>query len=1134
MPKKAQNNRMICGKPAKHLVWGDQNVYYLSIAGKCPNQRGCQGKECSLAKKLNVTPAMARDIEAMYKQKQDMTIVIRGGDGKFDGTSLLYDNAKALLKQHFGIQRVSNKALIQGFERKVGPNNYTTVAGEFNSNVPTSGDQVSVITGYFSFASGLNFDILYVIEIPWHKEYERLKRLRYNNKITREQLNNFVLEHIIWDNVQECVDYSVDSKTLTHTTLDKNMIAIGIRAGPLYERDSEFETKSGPISDSAKKAEAILEEYIKDMKDVGGVYEFSIINVIGEYSGRKMELREGILREEEENIYKFEEWANLEYWNIADEDSCAVKFLCSKYPKCYWELKKLETMHGIKFGDFQLFCDEYEIPYVFRDCKGKLIAENLFENKFDRKVTLTGVYYCDHIYPYVGGYILKKTPNSKISNVLIESGREKMIELLDKKEIPRCIKVWGSTDKLEIISMVHKKNRYIQNPDYEKCKKYLTAMGYEMYLKDTTRVTDIPKILEKIFNIEKKSSFFPHKSEYKTCALNYRKNRYKDYIGDDIHTWDKNKSFLSALKSLEKCLYFDLRTDEFLTHKPKKFEVESIEKHHLYWCTPNFFSAHIPETAFYEGKDLIEFLKLGIPFSVRAELCTTSGPNYWQKIIDLMHKHMHNDDFKAAGNIIIGCFERRYKIKTKCVFDSILKGNDIKMRSGFKTELGDHTLCFNTKKEIVGVRDNFPIAVQLKNAARMEIVRFIERNNIPHKNILAICTDSITWYGKDTVTDKSDPKDISGWKKIKVDIQKLADFGEPMDERKHIKFKEIPGSNLSTRVLYDQYAGGGKTYYITNVLIPRLVKRGLSYLVLTPSHKTLQEYKKLGLVCEIIQYFHYVDKNIPIYDYYIIDEIGMMDLKCHDILYKIYMTGKPYACFGDFKQLLPFDKKECNQEKYLQFMFNKINKDWTNYRNNFTKEYYDSLLQRPVYRSKYKHSEFLIREVKRNSVSIDGAELIICYTHETRNKYNDIMLKKLGLEPFGEGTKVISMTNKMIDHGIYNRKELIVHKCFLDHKILIDDFGKKYNVPNSRFRQDIKKPYFSLGYCINIHQVQGMTVKSYHWCEEDDIFINERIAYTIISRLFEKNDLNSKPSEPKDDDYEEIYRYEEDGTYKYD
>jgi hypothetical protein len=56
--------------------------------------------------------------------------------------------------------------------------------------------------------------------------------------------------------------------------------------------------------------------------------------------------------------------------------------------------------------------------------------------------------------------------------------------------------------------------------------------------------------------------------------------------------------------------------------------------------------------------------------------------------------------------------------------------------------------------------------------------------------------------------------------------------------------------------------------------------------------------------------------------------------------------------------------------------------------------------------------------------------------------------------------------------------------------------------------------HFKSGYAVTAHFMQGKSIKSYHYPEIDDMFINGRSAYTIISRL--KTKVHARPKIPDD------------------
>jgi hypothetical protein len=284
-------------------------------------------------------------------------------------------------------------------------------------------------------------------------------------------------------------------------------------------------------------------------------------------------------------------------------------------------------------------------------------------------------------------------------------------------------------------------------------------------------------------------------------------------------------------------------------------------------------------------------------------------------------------------------------------------------------------------------------------------------------------------------------------------------------------------------------------------------------------------YKKLGINCNIIQDYVF-KKTIPIEDYIIIDEIGFLDTASHDVLYKCNYAQKTIEALGDFEQIEPPDNSAtCSQPHYLEYLFKEIYtpdktkteapyiyQKFVNWRNNFPQSYYDELINSDK-------PGWLKNEIKYHSTDYRTAEVIVCYLHETRQKYNRKMLKYHNLWKgsfelsYVPGAKIICMDNnyfiKKTDKKIHNRQnfEILAKNYHSEEEInlytLIDRSNDFTVVVNEK--QLLKN--FQFAYAINLHQVQGDTIESYHWVDDvkDNKFINEarggRLAYTLISRL---------------------------------
>jgi hypothetical protein len=289
-----------------------------------------------------------------------------------------------------------------------------------------------------------------------------------------------------------------------------------------------------------------------------------------------------------------------------------------------------------------------------------------------------------------------------------------------------------------------------------------------------------------------------------------------------------------------------------------------------------------------------------------------------------------------------------------------------------------------------------------------------------------------------------------------------------------------------------------------------LIAEGKSYIVLTPTHKTLTEYQQADIRCEVIQKYIF-SGTIPDEEYIIVDEVGFITLECHDVLYKIVQAGRSLECFGDFKQLPPVDEPHTyDQPHYLNYMFTEIDTDYTNYRNNFTTKYYDSLINS-------ENKGFLIKQIKKHSTSLEEVPRVICYRHETRRMYNKKIMDMLGLPTWDirkghtdwdpTDIDIMCMKDGLRHKGICNRSEYTVIYCD-EKKVTIVPSGEKKMDLSNPIKITFKQLYtfFEPSYAINVHQAQGLTLDAYHWATEDDKFVTNRIAYVVISRLRQREE----------------------------
>lgn len=1071
--KKCQNRRgMRC------IRYKGQNKYYRN-----PKH---------LADQLNINPRQARKLIRDNGRR-----IVIGPNDKTLLINIKNENFTGLLKEFYSIGRINNKKIVE--EVVDLPRKDVAIVKQLNPD-----DDINVqiiITVYISFPSP-GYSTLFEILTDMGKEF-------LTNKILSDGYDYDIEQNIFFKKVNNVIhnldfgDYYYFIDNDIENEIDENLLFEEILGEFIKDRQIHkfYHGPSNELSDFVLDS---VERYMQDLKGANAKLVYFTFRVGDYYKNRELIFEDSYVREFED-VFELTEWTNLEYNNENVNDSCAVTLIKNRYPELYWDIKKIETTHGVKINDFLNLCIQNKIGYKIYD-EHAIIK---YENNNTTGNLITALIFNNHIYPINGGKPKRYSSKEFQINIVDDSFAELKKYMIEKK-LPSKIKISPinnffplmnenfKIDTIKVTSFILKNEKFICNSEYEECLSILQNMGYEKYIYDNIRLDDIPYLLEKILKVPDVSSFIPEMDKFKTSPLLWKTN--KKIIHDKLITIDKNKSYSYSLYSLPYLIRFDYRKNAII-EKPLK-----IVDWNLYIAKPKYWSILMPKTKIYPGYFLSECKDLGFEFELLEELQSELVPNYYRQIINLMFKYMEEKPFKNVMNKFIGKFERNFSEKYTIDYVGIYNNETTQTKNGFVKKIGKYNLIFKENKNFVHVRNRLPIATQIKDMSRMLVYLKIKDLTLKDDNIVQINTDSITYYGKHL--DNLDPDIFSGWKSSI--FKEIGNIPEPFDE--DLSALNIKNNNTKQRVLHMNYAGSGKTTYIIEKLIPKILNEKLSYVVLTPTHKTLEPLKKLGINCEIMQKYVFAN-TIPKEDYVIVDEIGFVDRGCHDLLYKISKSNKNLESFGDFNQLPPVgEDKRYNQPHYLKYLFNEIKTNFVNYRNNFTKIYYDQLI----------NSELdLIKEVNFWSCkNMFDAEYILCYRCKknkkkpnkipTKTKYNNLMLEHFGFKKWNDiGVKIVCKTNNLLKDKIYNHKVFIINKILEENNeifyILIDENKKLFSVLEKKLFKN-----FEPGYAINIHQAQGMTLKSYYWAPDDNIFINGNTAYTIISRLKQKTLLNPK------------------------
>lgn len=698
--------------------------------------------------------------------------------------------------------------------------------------------------------------------------------------------------------------------------------------------------------------------------------------------------------------------------------------------------------------------------------------------------------------------------------------------LINNEKVEPALLKFDETSSIK--SFLYNNVYYVKNDYLTKCYDTLKKMGetynskktkkilFLDYMFDDINFLSIPRILCKILNVDDARSFIPDFKRFETKPYTYKASKidFKRLIS----TLDKNKAYAWSLYCLDKLIKVDYRTCKI---RKINNDCRSVifNPYYLYVIRPEKSNPLLNQQKPYAGNYLsICRDEFKMSFTVVEEIETTTVYNYYREIIDIMKQTMDMRDFKESINVLIGTFEKKIEKKNRRIYVGTYTKEFAKSLSGYKKKVGNMIVMFKNNKSYSGINNMSPIATQIKDDSRLVLYRKMLELKLKDEDIVQINTDSISFYGEipNSIKKTLNPDIFSGWKSVK-----FKEIGEvsPPHLNDDISFVDIPCANDKKRILNCNYAGCGKTYHIINNVVPELIKNNINYIVLTPSHKTRIEYLKKGYNCDVIQRAGF-EKSLLSADHIIIDEFGFIDRNAHDILYLAYINNKSYECYGDFKQLLPVGVNEpLDGAHYLKYMFSEVHYDFVNHRNNFTKEFYDKI----IYCNE--DDKFLVEVVnKYSSKNIEDAELIISFRKKTKDAYNSMMMTKLGFKNMYEpGVKISCITNDYFEknNDIYNGNNYVVDSLRESQDSIVRraknkkiaprydltlrciDDDNKLTVIEDKYMRKLNS-MFELNYCNNIHKVQGMSLKSYYWTPEDNAFIDNRVAYVVVSRLKNK------------------------------
>lgn len=839
---------------------------------------------------------------------------------------------------------------------------------------------------------------------------------------------------------------------------------------------------------------------VKNLKVID--YKISSVFTEQKFNMKGMELYNGTQHLKLDNL--FNEVITNDKWK-----DCVFDFLCSQYPKL--SKKKMKGLRTIE--DLNNWSIDNNLKMLCYDINGNIVSSHYPEKKNKMK-NLVFIAFNNHLYPLKNSCLhkFKKPEKYNIKTILEGSGMEMLVKFLHKGVLPEGI--YFSDDRVLCFNVGE--DKYVDNVDYEVCGKILKQFGLEDKLSPLTNLMNISSIFEGVYVKENIKSFLPQNKKFIKGGFNYNNKDLSGKIDlnngllEEIETIDKNKAYSYSLQSLEYLLCCDIKCSKI---NLKLEEDHKIIKHFLYIVKPQQSSILLPDTNLYTGEHLLFCKKEGVKFKALEEISCEKKDNYYSTMIRDLFDKLEPKHFKKIVNVMIGKMERNNEIQIAQKVKKICNEDETDRSEGFiKRIKGTKYNMVIEKKDRFNLYNQKPIAVQIKDKARIEIYKMLCNLGVKSENILQVKTDSISFIPKNKGFMKYINKSLEGWK-----IEKYTPITDPEVFDRDFTFKYI---NKDTKnILGNCYAGAGKTHTILNEIIPAIEKDNNKklgivndYIILTPSHSTLKEYRLKKYTCNVIQRYS-LNGDIPDEKHIIIDEIGMVDNQGWNVIYKLFLKGRKIYAYGDFKQLKAVDGKVYDNEIFLNYIFNQQDDIKTNYRNNFTKKYYDDLMN-------CKKQDHLISEMKKyREKKYYDAQTIICYRNKTKDKYNDLMCKRLKIKSMKQkGTKIISITNDLKKNGIYNKflYEVSGKGIGVDGNpcIEITDGVETHNINEDQFEK-----CFNYSYARTLYSVQGETLKSLYYPDEDLYFLDGRTTYTLISRL--KEELGNK-QKTENDKYKKI------------
>lgn len=737
------------------------------------------------------------------------------------------------------------------------------------------------------------------------------------------------------------------------------------------------------------------------------------------------------------------------------DGNCVKDTMKALYPRLDTK-NRMDKLTNANTEELMEFCREYGIRAIAYNIKNQVIAENIPAKDNKNHRTLVYLCYMNHL------YLLK--PKHKF--LIDKPVKDLKHERLSSEELNAKFRSIVITDKInvkdihlrqkEITSFIHDNTLFFANDDYDICKEVISRFMFSDKVDPTHNFSNLLQTLEQVYTAKFPDSFFPIEHTKPPFLYNITRDETRA-----ITSIDKNKAYSSILSKLPYLLSTDIRTYE------SKATNEFTTEYALYICKPKQPTILMPRQDIYAGSH-VKFCLNKFEFEIQEILICTHQDNYYEQLISDLYDAVEDNIAKIIVNRAVGCFQKTPKVQDK-LQNTIIPKDEI--NPDFYSFKFDKDIYIQTEAItpiVTNLYNRKPIAIQIKDGMNRMLYEKMEELSLTDEDIVQINTDSITFYTKPKQTIKLG-NTLNDWKSSTY-IPKTCCIYDL--EYEPVSFlQKLPNDNT----IITGFAGNGKSYHIQNMDLT-------DSIILSCKHSAIRQHREKNLNAHVIQKFCMFRTTIPKESHIIVEECGILTKQHWDFLFKCFLLNKKLTILGDFDQLLPVDQHApMNQPAFLNMVFNNQYRKDENWRNNFTPEYYQSLINSTD--KKYLKQEVL----KYSTKTPEEADIIIAYRGSDDaklnvvKKYNNYMLEHLNKSEDDPDVPMMCKTNDLSEKDIYNNF-ILLRKDITD--------------------EDMKKGKFIPAYARTLYNMQGDETKSYYLAPEDiEWFANPRMAYTLISRL---------------------------------